>query len=191
MKVVLIGDAAVGKTSLLNRYFTGSHSNTIQPTLGAAFTTKDAVANGEKVRLQIWDTSGEERYRSMAPLYYRGADAVIIVYDVTNKASFDDVKLWMTQIRQHIPEGNAMIFLVGNKIDLEAEGLKQVTTEEVEAFASSINANFTEASAITGENVETIFNCVAAFNPTRKEPIDSQDLRSCEVESQKQKKSCC
>ncbi|EAY10697.1 small GTP-binding protein, putative [Trichomonas vaginalis G3] len=135
LKVVLIGDASVGKTSLLTRYITGSHTSNISPTLGAAFTTKLVESDGENVKLQIWDTSGEERYRSMAPLYYRGAAVVVLVYDLTIESTYSSIDHWLEALRQHVNMQTTLILLVGNKLDLLNTNKRVVSQEDAKRHA--------------------------------------------------------
>ena len=190
LKVVLIGDASVGKTSLLNRYITGSHSQNISPTLGAAFTTKLVEANHQTVKLQIWDTSGEERYRSMAPLYYRGAHVVLLVFDVTKEGSFKAIGSWLEQLQGHVNVNQTLLILIGNKVDLGPDE-RQVTEEQAAAYAKTIKAKYFDASAVSGQNVDEIFKAVSSFTPQvpHNRGKASKDLQPAEEETKK--KSCC
>ncbi|PWN46215.1 hypothetical protein IE81DRAFT_272977, partial [Ceraceosorus guamensis] len=108
----------VGKTSLVHRYITGTfQASSIPSTIGASFLTQKLVVDGTKVRLQLWDTAGQERFRSMAPMYYRGSNAAVIVYDITNAASFQDVKTWIEELRKNVTS-DLIIHVVGSKLDL-------------------------------------------------------------------------
>ncbi|KDE08940.1 hypothetical protein MVLG_01032 [Microbotryum lychnidis-dioicae p1A1 Lamole] len=119
-KVVILGSQGVGKTSLVHRYTTGVFSYSLTSTIGASFLAKRLVVEGCKVRLQIWDTAGQERFRSMAPLYYRGALAAILVYDITNEKSFLDIRLWMDELRRNMAR-DLIIHVVGSKLDLTGQ----------------------------------------------------------------------
>ncbi|KAG9034962.1 hypothetical protein FRB95_012252 [Tulasnella sp. JGI-2019a] len=121
-KVVVMGNAGVGKTSLVQRYTTNSFNSTkTAATAGAAFHVKKTVVNGVTVRLQLWDTAGQERFRSLAPMYYRGTHAAILVYDITNPSSFEDVKVWLEELKKNVPpetENDMIVYIVGTKVDL-------------------------------------------------------------------------
>ncbi|CAE6434794.1 unnamed protein product [Rhizoctonia solani] len=126
-KVVIMGSAGVGKTSLVMRYIEGRFGQTTTTT-GAFFYSKKAIVDGTKVRLQIWDTAGQERFRSMAPMYYRGASAAILVYDITSASSFEDVKLWIDELKRNC-DPDLLIYIVGAKADLAAHGQRIVTSD--------------------------------------------------------------
>ncbi|RHZ68240.1 hypothetical protein Glove_296g31 [Diversispora epigaea] len=116
-KVVILGSQGVGKTSLVVRYVQKTFSPNCTSTIGASFMTKKLVVDNCKVRLQIWDTAGQERFRSMAPMYYRGANAAILVYDITSEESFLDMNAWIEELRKNMTK-DLIIHVVGNKIDL-------------------------------------------------------------------------
>ncbi|KAF9177710.1 hypothetical protein BGZ51_008455 [Haplosporangium sp. Z 767] len=118
-KVVILGSQGVGKTSLVVRYVQRTFSANCTSTIGASFMTKKLVVDNCKVRLQIWDTAGQERFRSMAPMYYRGANAAILVYDITSEESFRDMNSWVEELRKNMSE-ELIIHVVGNKLDLAA-----------------------------------------------------------------------
>ncbi|PWN51052.1 ras-domain-containing protein [Violaceomyces palustris] len=117
-KVVILGTQGVGKTSLVHRYTSGQFSaSSIPSTIGASFLTKKLVVEGVKVRLQLWDTAGQERFRSMAPMYYRGSNAAVIVYDITSESSFMDIKTWIEELRKNM-SSDLVVHIVGAKLDL-------------------------------------------------------------------------
>ncbi|KAI8077355.1 ras-related protein rab-21-like protein [Gilbertella persicaria] len=119
-KVVILGRTGVGKTSVALRYVKNTFSPNGSSTIGAAFMAKKLTVDDCSVRLQIWDTAGQERFRSMAPMYYRGASAAILVYDITSEESFTELMSWMEELKKNMSE-NLLIHIVGNKIDLESE----------------------------------------------------------------------
>ncbi|KAF8351232.1 P-loop containing nucleoside triphosphate hydrolase protein [Amanita rubescens] len=126
-KIVIMGNSGVGKTSLLQRYTQNKFDpkNTTS-TSGAFFVTKKVYVNGVKVRLQLWDTAGQERFRSMAPMYYRGANAALILYDITNVSTFNDIRGWLQELKKNCPP-ELLIYIVGAKADLI--GQRQVTSD--------------------------------------------------------------
>jgi small GTP-binding protein len=126
-KIVVMGNTGVGKTSLLHRYTQGKFEpkNTTSTT-GAFFVTKKVYVDGLKVRLQLWDTAGQERFRSMAPMYYRGANAALLLYDITNMSTFNDIRGWLEELRKNCPP-ELIIFIVGSKADLHRH--RQVTSD--------------------------------------------------------------
>ncbi|KAF8631230.1 hypothetical protein AX15_002559 [Amanita polypyramis BW_CC] len=126
-KIVIMGNSGVGKTSLLQRYTQNKFDpkNTTS-TSGAFFVTKKVYVNGLKVRLQLWDTAGQERFRSMAPMYYRGANAALVLYDITNASTFDDIRGWLQELRKNCPS-ELLIYIVGAKADLHRQ--RQVTPD--------------------------------------------------------------
>ncbi len=164
IKTVLLGDSGVGKTSIavrLARDVFNDHG--AQPTVGAAFFTF-VVENGEdSVQFEMWDTAGQERYRSLAPMYYRGAEVVVLVFAVSDKQSFEEGERWLQDVRQSGLGPTCTLVLVGNKADLEDE--RQVSTEDAEAFAAEQGMMYIETSAKTGHNVKEIMQNVAQRLP--------------------------
>merc|ERR1719300_2139871 len=126
-KVVFLGDEAAGKTSVVRRYMYDTFEETIQATIGMDFQSKTVYLEDRTLRLQLWDTAGQERFRSLIPSYIRDASAVVVVYDVANRGSFDNVGSWIQNVRDQKGD-DAVILLLGNKSDLEDS--RQVSTEE-------------------------------------------------------------
>lgn len=154
MKLLLVGDSGVGKSCLLVRFVDNQFSAQFITTIGIDFKIKSIELGGQRVKLQIWDTAGQERFRTITTAYYRGAMGIVIVYDVTDRATFDRLQNWYDTVKQHAKE-NAQIFLVGNKCDEEDN--RQVSTQEGEDLANQWGINFLEASAKTGQNVNDVF----------------------------------
>ncbi|KAJ2630256.1 Vacuolar protein sorting-associated protein 21 [Coemansia sp. RSA 1290] len=172
IKVVLLGEAAVGKSSLVLRFVNDDFVENKEPTIGAAFMTQKVRLDDSVLKLDIWDTAGQERFHSLAPMYYRNAQAALVVYDITRASSLDRAKSWIKELeRQANP--NIVVALVGNKLDLAAEAdesaeeeqpeaeeegkSRQVPTEVARAYAESMNLLFLETSAKTGEGVVEVF----------------------------------
>lgn len=156
IKVCIIGDTDVGKTSLSTRYCHGEFPNNSTPTIGASFLQRRVVVDNAEISLQIWDTAGQERFRSMAPMYYRGAKAAICVFDVTSEDSFNRVSTWLRDLKAHA-DPNVVICLAGNKCDKPAA----FDLSKCEALAKSLNGIYFPTSALTGEGVTEIFEALA------------------------------
>ena len=152
VKVCIIGDTDVGKTSLSTRYCHGEFPGSSTPTIGASFLQRRVIVDNTEISLQIWDTAGQERFRSMAPMYYRGAKAAICVFDVTNDESFNRVSTWLRDLRAHA-DPNAVICLAGNKCDK----MPDFDTAKCHALAKEMGGAFFLTSAMTGEGVQELF----------------------------------
>ena len=157
-KLLIIGDSGVGKSSLLLRYCDDSFSSHFLTTIGIDFKLKTVNIDGKKVKLQIWDTAGQERFRTITNAYYRGAHGILLVYDVTQEISLQNVKNWMQNIEQHaLQEVDRVI--VGNKCDF-IEG-REVDKARGEELAKAYGVDFFETSAKNDTNVTETFMCLA------------------------------
>ncbi|RIA83403.1 putative VPS21-Rab5-like GTPase [Glomus cerebriforme] len=174
VKLVLLGEAAVGKSSLVLRFVNNDFQENKEPTIGAAFLTQKCRMEDKVLKFEIWDTAGQERFHSLAPMYYRNAQAAVVVYDVTKAASLDKAKSWVKELqRQASP--NIVIALAGNKIDLvqpvdegeeeSANSGRQVPTEEAKAYANEFGLLFFETSAKKGVGVREVFTEIAKKIP--------------------------
>ncbi|OQV21509.1 Ras-related protein Rab-11B [Hypsibius exemplaris] len=155
VKVVLIGDSGVGKTNLLSRFARNEFTSESKSTIGVEFATRSLNIAGKIIKAQCWDTAGQERYRAIGSAYYRGAVGALVVYDITKRSSYDSVKKWMTELREHTEE-KIVIMLIGNKSDLRH--LRAVTAEEARTYAESEKVAFVETSALETTNVEMAFH---------------------------------
>jgi len=158
IKLLMIGDSGVGKTCLLLRYANDSFSPTFITTIGIDFKIKNIEIEGKRVKMQIWDTAGQERFRTITTSYFRGAQGIILVYDTTDRRSFESIRNWISQIQQHA-DVHANKILVGNKCDIVDE--KVVSTEEAMKLAKEYNMAFFEASAKSDINVDQAFLTIA------------------------------
>ena len=159
LKILLIGDSYVGKTSLLLQYIERECPENHMATIGVEFRDKIIQIDNKKVKLQVWDTSGQERYRSITKNFYRNADGVMFVCDVTKEKTFDNIKNWLIDSEQNANNSNFKKILVGNKIDLKEE--RAIDTEQLQNFANKKEMNFYETSAKDGTNVDHIFTELA------------------------------
>ena len=166
-KLVFLGNSSVGKSCIVSRFVRGDFFDFQEPTIGAAFSTKIVDLDNKKVRFEIWDTAGQERYRSLAPMYYRGASAAIVVYDITNEESFNGAKSWVREIQRR-GHPNCVISIVGNKSDLE--NLRKVETEDAIAYAESVGITSMEVSAKTAHNIKKMFIDIAEQLPEISTP---------------------
>lgn len=154
MKLLLVGDSGVGKSCLLLRFVEDKFNPSFITTIGIDFKIRTIESKGKKVKLQVWDTAGQERFRTITTAYYRGAMGIVLIYDVTDARTFENVENWFQTVTQHAND-DAQIFLVGNKSDDEEN--RQVSRQQGEQLAQKLNIPFLEASAKTNENVESIF----------------------------------
>jgi len=157
-KLVLIGDSGVGKSCLLLRFADDAFTESYISTIGVDFRFRTVKIDKKTVKLQIWDTAGQERFRTITSAYYRGADGIIMVYDVTSSDSFDHVNDWLKEVNRYASEGTCKL-LVGNKSDRTAD--RVVTTESAKEFAYELGIAFLETSAKSAKNVEEAFLTLA------------------------------
>jgi small GTP-binding protein len=157
-KVILIGRTTVGKTCIVNAALTGTFSVTTQPTVGAGFSIKQYESEGRRYVFQVWDTAGHERFRSMTPLYYRGAAFALIVFAIDDRQSFEEIDTWRQSLTDSLTTP-VFLILVGNKIDLVDE--RVIFEAEARLKAAEIQAPYIEVSAKTGAGVDEIFGIMA------------------------------
>lgn len=156
VRVVLIGDSQVGKTSLIQRFVRSSFEKQQRSTIGAVFHTYEQNYNGTDVVMQIWDTAGQEKYRSLGPIYYRNSVAGICVFDMTNKDTLTGLDKWISEFRNQTDD--PILYIVGNKIDIQDK--ITVSEEEALSFSAAHKAKLIFSSAKTGESVHEIFESV-------------------------------
>ncbi|EZG81121.1 small GTPase family Rab subfamily protein [Gregarina niphandrodes] len=155
LKTIMLGDSNVGKTCILLRFAEDGFNPGHIATIGVDFKNKIVNVHNSKVKLQIWDSAGQERFRTLTYSYYRNSQGFILTYDITNRQSYLNISSWLNGIREHCPK-HVTIVLVGNKMDCDASQ-REVSYEEAEAFALSQEIRFFETSALTGFGVEDVF----------------------------------
>ena len=154
-KILLLGDSMVGKTCFLLKYTDKSFQEIHMSTIGLDYRLKTlTLKNRKTVKLQIWDTAGQDRFRSITKNYYKKANGIILIYDVTNKKSYKNISVWINQIKEEA-DPNVVIYLAGNKIDMEEE--RKIKTEEGEKLAEEYNFPFKETSAKEDININETF----------------------------------
>lgn len=193
LKVVVVGDSGVGKTCLLLRYVRDVFDPDTQPTLGVEFLTKIIETDKRKIQLQLWDTAGQELFRSVTRGYYRGSAGAFLVFDLTNHDSFEHINRWLTDVKD-VARDDVVTILIGNKADLSDK--RDVTREEAEAFAQMNKMAYFETSAKTGEQIaDAIAACVQVIEQHVSEgtydiPQSPEDAQFLSEEPEKKGCSC-
>ncbi|KAJ5076724.1 hypothetical protein M0811_00041 [Anaeramoeba ignava] len=191
-KIVLLGETGVGKTTLALRFSEGENYNNPEPTIAVAFHSKTIEITGESVKLQLWDTAGQEMYRSLIPMYIRNAEAAVIVYDITNLDSFNKIETWIEDIVSFASR-NVIICIVGNKFDLN--DARNVQNDIAHNFALQNNYIFFETSARTGVGVDSLFIEIAKqlHSLAKKDPHSQEEINDNQKinELVLPKKKCC
>uniref|UniRef100_A0A8V0XC77 RAB31, member RAS onco family n=1 Tax=Gallus gallus TaxID=9031 RepID=A0A8V0XC77_CHICK len=161
-------DTGVGKSSIVCRFVQDHFDHNISPTIGASFMTKTVPCGNELHKFLIWDTAGQERFHSLAPMYYRGSAAAVIVYDITKQDSFHTLKKWVKELKEHGPE-NIVMAIAGNKCDLS--DIREVPMKDAKEYAESIGAIVVETSAKNAVNIEELFQGISQQIP----PLDPHE----------------
>lgn len=187
-KLVLLGDASVGKSCIVIRFARDQFSELIDPTIGAHFLTKRIeLPDDTLLKYEIWDTAGQERYRSLAPMYYKGASAGLVVYDITNPDSFEGAKNWVKELQSHAST-NIILAMAGNKTDLPN---RSVSTEAAVEFAAKNGLIFREVSAKEDTNISEIFLEIAKKLPKTNEKPETDGMRLNESRQPESQGWCC
>ncbi|KAJ5076711.1 ras and ef-hand domain-containing protein [Anaeramoeba ignava] len=189
LKFLLIGTTLVGKSSIMMRFCENKFLDNIGTTIGVDFKFAEVNIENEKIKLEIWDTAGQDRFRSITPSYYRNTNGIMIVYDITNEETFEHISTWFQEIKTNAPE-DVVISIVGNKSDLENE--RVVPTKKGQKMATSYDCLFFEMSAKSGKNVRESFEKMAiqafkVMKKTKKKPTKEINFASPSVD----KKKCC
>ena len=197
LKVVVVGDSGVGKTNLIKRFVSNTYNPNTKATVGVEFLSKSYKINDQVFKIEIWDTAGQERYKSITAAYYKGAKGALIVYDITQKDSFENINKWMSEVRDKSTK-DLKILIVGNKTDLVNE--RQVSTEEALSKAKELESPVMEASALDGNNVKAAFyDLLKEMYKEIKKKLDivenqntgGKDGVQLNTNEEKEKKGCC
>ena len=174
LKYIIIGDPSVGKSNLLLKYAHNKFTNEYQATIGVEFGAKNLKLNETIFRIQMWDTAGQENFKSITRAYYKNSVCAIVTYDITKRTSFENVQEWIDEVKSQSPK-QILLVLVGNKIDLENE--RVVTFEEGKKLALENNMIFFETSALSGKGVDNVFNntCQKIYENIQKDYYDLND----------------
>ena len=191
--IVMLGETGVGKTSIVQRFVAEKYNDNNNPTIGASFISKSYIIPNTNLsmKFQIWDTAGQEKYKSLASMYYRDAHAAIIVYDITNKSSYDAIKNWVSELKSSSNK-DIFIVIVGNKADLvHKEEIDVVTSKE---YSDSISALFKQTSAKENMGIEDLFISLGTklsnMNVKIQKPSDAIQLNN-DSNQKENKKGCC
>ncbi len=199
-KLVFIGDSGVGKTCIISRFLRGTFDDNQQTTDGASYASKSIDVNGKSLVLDIWDTAGQETYKSLTKYFYKGAKMAVLVYDITRKESFDNIKsFWYDQIKEYGDEG-IILGIAGNKSDKYDE--EAVPEQEARDYAKSIGAIYQLTSAQNNSGINELFKNIGAkfLDPNTKIEEPEQAQKNIKINAhdhiqkdneQKKKKGCC
>ena len=196
LKLLLLGDSSVGKTSILNKYISNKFDESSISTVGVDYMDKIIDYNKFKIKLQIWDTSGEEKFRTITKNFYRNADGLLVVFDLTKKESYDHIRIWINEAKEN--NDKLKTILIGNKLDLKDERI--VAIDVAKQFAEKNNLKYIETSAKDGTNINESFQAIIdlLFDGKSSEEIlhefTKQDSSLSVVDDSmevKKKKSCC
>ena len=197
VKVILIGDSAVGKTNIMSKYLKNQFLEDSKATVGVEFGSKLFTINGHNIKAQIWDTAGQEKYKAITGAYYKGSKGAFVVYDITRKDTFDSVDKWIHDLKS-TGDPKMTIMIIGNKLDLEHK--REVLKEQGEEKAKSFECAFLETSAFSGDNIEKGFEMMISeiFKKYGNDSLEDDDFGTVErgediklEKKENKKKGCC
>ena len=191
-KILTIGESGVGKTCILRRFVENKFLKSHLATIGIDFRTKVLHVCGKDIKLKIWDTAGQERYHNITSQIFKGADGIILVYDVNDEISFSKIKDWIEQIMSNISQEEISLVLLGNKCDIEE---RAITKERGQEMADSLKVNYYETSALNGTGINEAFEGLTREIMKKKKVINSDgrtiSLTSSSQRNKKDNKGCC
>ena len=190
-KILTIGESGVGKTCVLRRFVENKFLKNHLATIGIDFKTKTLNINNQEVKLKIWDTAGQERFRNITTQYYKGADGIVLVYDVTDESSYEKIRDWMEQILSNTQQEEIGLVLLGNKCDMEP----RVVTEDMgKKMAEELKISYYETSALTGQGIKEAFEELTMDIMKKRGVNEGSNPGGVELNSKKKKKEksdCC
>ena len=196
IKILTLGDTLVGKSSIVLRFSDNRFDDNQLATIGIDYKTKYIKVKDASVKVLLWDTAGQEKFRNIARQYYKGANGVLLIYDVCDRKSYERIGFWMDELKQNNEIEQLYIILVGNKIDLEEK--RVITREEAEKYAEDNNINYLEVSAKTGEGILDLFNEVTkgTMDKVFNDQDNNEDKEKIKTyldtnSNRKRKKKCC
>ena len=190
-KILTIGESGVGKTCILRRFVENKFLKSHLATIGIDFRTKVLHVYGKDIKLKIWDTAGQERYHNITSQIYKGADGIILVFDVNEEISFTKIKDWIEQIKSNVSQEEISLILLGNKCDIEE---RAISKEQGQEMANSLNLKYYETSALNGTGINEAFEGLTKEIMKKKKVINSDGRTISLTSTQKaknQKKGCC
>ena len=190
-KILTIGESGVGKTCILRRFVEDKFLKNHLATIGIDFKTKNIIVDGVQVKLKIWDTAGQERFRNITNQYYKGADGIILVYDVTDRTSFEKIREWMNQIKQNTTEDEIGLVLLGNKCDAD---LRDVSENDGIELGKELGIQYFESSAMNNINISESFNYLAKQILSKRKidtPTKVSNNKNLNTPQKKKKEGCC
>ena len=193
INIITLGESSVGKSSIINRYVENNFDYNFVSTLGVDFRKKNININGEDIRLKIWDTAGQEKFRSIQKQYYRNSDGILLVFDVTKFDTFNVLEEWINSIKNQT-SNDIIVVLVGNKIDLNN---KVISDDEIKNFANDNKFKYFLTSAATGKNINEVFDYIVKeiYNiKSKKKKNDGNNNNNKNLKKnyiKRKKKACC
>ena len=190
-KILTIGESGVGKTCVLRRFVENKFLKNHLATIGIDFKTKTLNINNQEIKLKIWDTAGQERFRNITTQYYKGADGIVLVYDVTDESSYEKIRDWMEQILSNTQQEEIGLVLLGNKCDMEP----RVVTEDMgKKMAEELKISYYETSALTGQGIKEAFEELTMDIMKKRGVGEGSNTGGVELNLKKKKKEkseCC
>ena len=192
--ILLLGDTCVGKTCLISRYANGVFKEEYISTVGVDYVSKQEIINDQNINVKLWDTAGQERFKALTPSYLRGAEGIVLVYDVTNAETFESLKFWIDSLKSSLGEDSLPTIIDGNKVDLDD---RDISKEDAKKFAQEHNYKYFETSAKSGVGVDELFREIVNQILEKKDKKDEvkEERKSVKLQSDKgntqKKKGCC